>query len=39
MDIRENISATLKREKEKRGLTFMEFATELGIPRTTLQDI
>ena len=37
MDIRENISATLKREKEKRGLTFMEFATELGIPRTTLQ--
>lgn len=29
MDIRENISATLKREKEKRGLTFMEFATDL----------
>lgn len=37
MDIKKHISATLKREMEKRGLNFMEFSTELGIPRTTLQ--
>lgn len=37
LEIKENIPATLKREMDKRGLTFMEFSTELGIPRTTLQ--
>lgn len=37
MEIKKHISATLKREMEKRGLNFMEFSTELGIPRTTLQ--
>lgn len=37
MEIKETISATLKREMDKRGLNFMEFSTELGIPRTTLQ--
>lgn len=37
MEIKKHIAATLKREMEKRGLNFMEFSTELGIPRTTLQ--
>lgn len=37
LEIKKNISATLKREMDKRGLNFMEFSTELGIPRTTLQ--
>lgn len=37
MEIKKNISATLKREMDKRGMNFMEFSTALGIPRTTLQ--
>ncbi len=37
LEIKENIAATLKREMDKRGVNFMEFSTELGIPRTTLQ--
>lgn len=37
MEIKENISATLKREMDKRGLNFMEFAAELDVPRTTLR--
>ena len=37
LEIKKNISATLKREMDKRGLNFMEFSTEQGIPRTTLQ--
>ena len=37
LEIKENISATLKREMDKRRLSFMEFSTALGIPRSTLQ--
>lgn len=37
LEIKENISAALKREMDKRGLNFMEFSRELDIPRTTLQ--
>lgn len=36
MKIEKNISATLKKELDKRGVRFQEFAQELGIPRTTL---
>lgn len=37
MELEKNIAAILKREMERRGMTFMEFSTELGIPRSTLQ--
>ena len=37
MKIEKNISATLKKEMERRGRTLMEFSSELGIPRSTLQ--
>ena len=36
MDINKNISAVLRRELDRRGLNFMEFAKDLDIPRTTL---
>lgn len=36
MQIERNISATLRKELNKRGIRFQEFAKELGIPRTTL---
>lgn len=36
MQIEKNIAATLKKELNKRGARFQDFAQELGIPRTTL---
>ncbi|WP_367272227.1 helix-turn-helix domain-containing protein [uncultured Dysosmobacter sp.] len=37
MQIEKNIAATLRSEMERQGKTLMEFSTELGIPRSTLQ--
>jgi len=37
LEIRNNISAALKSELDKRGLNATEFAKVLGIPRTTLR--
>ncbi len=37
MKIEKNITATLKREMDRRGVNYVGLSAEIGIPRTTLQ--
>ncbi len=37
MEIEKNIMATLKREMDRRGVSYAGFSEEIGIPRSTLQ--
>lgn len=37
MQIEKNIAATLRKAMQEQGMTLMEFSTDMGIPRTTMQ--